>query len=106
MVKGCRRKRDLQKGRLLTRRDPLGGSRVSHPQTILSSVKPGMASVELSSVTEHGLGGAFLPYTEHGLGGVWVVDYSSWNSSIVSGEIDSVLPRLWVSLFLGAGGRI
>jgi len=32
-----------------------------------------MASVELSSATEHGLGGAFLPYTEHGLGGVWVV---------------------------------
>jgi len=44
MVKGWRRKRDLQKGRLLTGRDPLGGSRVSHPQTILSSLIPSMGS--------------------------------------------------------------
>ena len=60
VVKGWRRKRDLQKGRLLTGRDPLGGSRVSHPQTMLSSVIPSMGSVELSSlIPSMGSGGVF-----------------------------------------------
>ncbi len=67
MVKGWRWDRDLQKGRLLTGRDPLGGSRVSHPQTILFSVIPNMGS-----------GGVFLPYTEHGLGWSFPPLHRAW----------------------------
>ena len=56
---------------MLTGRDPLGGSRVSHPQTILSSVIPSMGSVELSSVIPSmDSGGVFPPDIEHGLDGV------------------------------------
>ena len=68
---------------MLTGRDPLGGSRVSRPQTILSSVIPSMGSVELSSVIPSmgsvelssvipsmGSGGVFPPDIEHGLDGV------------------------------------